>query len=83
TRRLLFATVTVGAFVAILLATSAAERSTMNMVVHGYHLFFYLGSQSTISYLWNDHRRYIVAFAVALVLSAALSAIVFRADTSR
>lgn len=83
TGRLLFSAVVVGAFVAILLATSAAKHSTMNMVVHAYDLIFYLGSQSTISYLWNDQRRYIVGFAIALALSAALSAIVFRADTSR
>ena len=36
------------------------------MVVHAYDLFFYLSSWSTVSYLWSDQRRYVLALVAAL-----------------
>ncbi len=57
----------------LIVAAAAVKRATMNMVVHAYDLFFYLGSWSTVSYLWSDQRRYVLA-ALAGLLAAALVA---------
>ena len=53
--------------VALIVAAASAKRAVMNMVVHAYDLFFYLSSWSTISYLWSDQRRYLVALVGALL----------------
>src|SRR5262245_33220520 len=69
TRRALFATVLVAPLVVLIVAAASTKRAVMNMVVHAYDLFFYLGSWSTVSYLWSDQRRYVLA-AVACLLAA-------------
>ena len=60
-RRALFATVVVASLVAAHVWAASAKRAIMNMVVHAYDLFFYLSSWSTVSYMWSDQRRYVVA----------------------
>src|SRR5262249_51893975 len=67
TRRVLFAAALCGALVLLIVATAAAKRAVMNMVVHAYDAVFYLGSWSTLSYLLSDQRRYVAAFAAALL----------------
>src|SRR5262245_43955241 len=59
--RVLFATVAVASVVAMIVAAASVKRATMYMVVHAYDLFFYLGSWSTVSYLWGDQPRYVLA----------------------
>src|SRR5262245_58969386 len=71
-RRAMFATVVGAIIVAAIVAAAAAKRATMNMVVHAYDLFFYLSSWSTVSYLWSDQRRYVLA-AVAALLGAVIA----------
>jgi phosphoglycerol transferase MdoB-like AlkP superfamily enzyme len=82
-RRALFATVLVAAFVAVIVAAASAKRATMNMVVHAYDLFFYLSSWSTISYLWADQRRYVLAAVVTLVAMTIAGWIAYRLDSTR
>ena len=53
----------VASLVVLIVAVAAVKRAVMNMVVHAYDLFFYLSSWSTLSYLWSDQRRYLVALA--------------------
>src|SRR6185312_13993557 len=65
-RRLLFASVVISALIVVVVAVAVVKRSIMNMVVHAYDLIFYLSSWSTISFLWSDHRRYLLAFLAAL-----------------
>ena len=55
----------------------------MNMVVHAYDIFFYLSSWSTISYLWSDQRRYLVALVGALLGTTAVAWLAYRADSTR
>jgi phosphoglycerol transferase MdoB-like AlkP superfamily enzyme len=62
---------------------AAVKRSIMNMVVHAYDLIFYLSSWSTISFLWSDHRRYVVALLAAVLAILAVSTFAWRADPSR
>ena len=48
------------------MAAASAKHAAMNMVVHAYDLFFYLGSWPTVSYLWTEQPRYFVGAACAL-----------------
>jgi phosphoglycerol transferase MdoB-like AlkP superfamily enzyme len=82
-RRLLFASVLVSALIVVVVAVAAVKRSIMNMVVHAYDVVFYLSSWSTISFLWSDHRRYVLAFLAALVGVIGVSWLAYRADPSR
>jgi phosphoglycerol transferase MdoB-like AlkP superfamily enzyme len=83
TRRLLFAAVLVASLVVLIVAAASAKRAVMNMVVHAYDLFFYLGSWSTVSYLWSDQRRYVL-WAVASLLAAAVAVhLAYRLDGTR
>lgn len=81
-RRLVFALVVVSAFVALIVWTATIKRQTMNMVVHAYDLIFYLGSWSTIHFLWNDQRALVLSFMVALVVTIAVATLVWRRDTA-
>jgi hypothetical protein len=83
TRRVLFATLVVASLVALIVGISSAKYAVMNMVAHAYDIIFYLGSWSTVSYLWSDHRRYIVAVAAAVTVMALLAWLAYRADAAR
>jgi phosphoglycerol transferase MdoB-like AlkP superfamily enzyme len=82
-RRALFATAVVASLVAAVVAAASVKRATMNMVVHAYDFFFYLSSWSTISYLWSDQRRYILAALGALVAMLIAGWIAYRIDSTR
>ena len=83
TRRVLFSTALTVAFVLLISATASVKRQIMNMVVHAYDIFFYLSSWSTVSFLWSDHRRLVVGFALGVLALAMLGWLVFRCDGSR
>jgi phosphoglycerol transferase MdoB-like AlkP superfamily enzyme len=82
-RRVLFAAALCGALVLLIVVTAAAKRAVMNMVVHAYDAVFYLGSWSTLSYLLSDQRRYVVAFAAALVAIGLVAWHAYHADGTR
>jgi phosphoglycerol transferase MdoB-like AlkP superfamily enzyme len=79
-QRVLFATTLVALLIVLIVAISAVKRAVMNMVMHAYDLIFYLSSWSTISYLWSDQRRYVVALAGALIAMAGAAWLAYRAD---
>ena len=81
--RVLFATTLVAALIVVIVATAAAKRATMNMVLHAYDIFFYLSSWSTLSYLWSDQRRHLLALVAALVAATFASWLAYRADATR
>jgi phosphoglycerol transferase MdoB-like AlkP superfamily enzyme len=83
TLRALFATVLVAALVALIVAAAAAKRAVMNMVVHAYDLFFYFSSWSTVSYLWSDQRRYLLAGLGAAACAALAAWMSYRLDSTR
>lgn len=83
TRRLLFSTTVVGALVTVIVLAATAKHRAMEMVLHAYDIFFYLGSWSTVTYLWSDHRAYLIELAVALGLTAAAAWATWRADPTR
>ncbi|MET0653847.1 MAG: sulfatase-like hydrolase/transferase [Hyphomicrobiaceae bacterium] len=82
-RRVLFSLVLTGALIATIAAVASVKRATMNMVVHAYDLFFYLSSWSTISYMWSDHRRYVLGLLGALIATAMAARIAYHADSIR
>jgi phosphoglycerol transferase MdoB-like AlkP superfamily enzyme len=79
-RRVLFATTLVALLVVLIVAISSVKRGVMNMVMHAYDIIFYLSSWSTISYLWSDQRRYLVALAGALLGFTGAAWLAYRAD---
>ena len=83
TRRVLFASALVGSLVALIITVSSAKRATMNMVMHAYDIVFYMGSWSTISYLWSDQRRYLIGLACGLAGLAVVAWLAYRADGTR
>jgi phosphoglycerol transferase MdoB-like AlkP superfamily enzyme len=82
-RRALFSVALTSAVVGIIVGAATVKHATMNMVVHAYDLFFYLSSWSTISFLWDDHRRYVVALVAALGAMAIGGWLVYRLDSTR
>jgi phosphoglycerol transferase MdoB-like AlkP superfamily enzyme len=83
TRRVLFATLLIASMVAMIVAASTVKQAVMNMVVHAYDFFFYLTSWSTLSYLWSDHRRYLLALVGALIAAGLVASLAYRADSTR
>ena len=71
------------ALVATIAAAASVKRATMNMVVHAYDLFFYFSSWSTVSYLWSDQRRYMLAAAAALGTGLLISSGSWAQDASK
>ena len=69
-RRVLVAAVLTAAMVAIVVAAASVKQHTMNMGLHAYDLVFYLSSWSTVTYLWDDYRRYMAALVAALAATA-------------
>jgi hypothetical protein len=83
TRRLVFSSLIVTLLVATIVAASSIKHATMNMMVHAYDLIFYLGSWSTVRYLWSDHTRYVVGAGGALLAAAIIGVLAYRLDTTR
>ncbi len=82
-RRVLVASVLVNALVGIVAAVAWAKQQAMDMVLHAYDIVFYLSSWSTIGYLWNDFRRYIVALMAALLVTAVAAGVAYWFDATR
>lgn len=82
-RRVFFAAAMIALFVWLIDTASGIKRATMSMVVHAYDLFFYFSSWSTVSFLWNDHRKYLFAMLAAFAAIAALGWLAWRIDASR
>jgi hypothetical protein len=83
TRRLLFATVLTACFVIVVVAVARAKLNTLGMVLHAYDFVFYLTSWSTLSYLWQGARLYMVLLALGLIMTTMLAWFAFRIDSTR
>lgn len=83
TRRVLFAAVVVAALVAVIVVASTFKRQVMDMVVHAYDVYFYLTSWATVSYLWSDHRSYLLALLAAVAFAGVLGHLAYRLDGTR
>ena len=82
-RRLMFATVLVSVLTVLIMSAASAKRAIMNMVVHAYDLFFYFSSWSTVSYLWSDQRRYLLAGIAAGFAAMIVAWLAWHLDSTR
>ena len=81
TRRLLLTTVSIAALVAIVNFVSAAKREVLGMVLHAYDIVFYLGSWSTVSFLWSAAPSHVALFFGGLALTVLLGVFAWRHET--
>jgi hypothetical protein len=82
-RRNLVASVLVNALVGIVAAVAWAKYLAMNMTLHAYDIFFYLGSWPTIAFLWNNFQKYIIALVAALLATAIAAGVACWLDPTR
>ena len=83
TRRLLFSAVAVALMVLAINGIAAAKMRTIGMVLHAYDVVFYLGSWSTLAYLWFSARVYVVGFIVGIGLVVLIATFAWRFDPTR
>ncbi len=83
TRRPLFSVTCVAAFIVLINGISWAKQQTLGMMLHAYDLFFYVTSWSTVSYLWEGARIYVLAAGGALAVFLALGIVTWRAEKPR
>jgi hypothetical protein len=80
-RRILVASVLVNAIVGLVATVAWAKHQTMDMVLHAYDIVFYLGSWSTIAFLWRDFQIYVIALMAGVSATAIATVIAYRFDT--
>lgn len=83
TRRLLATTVAMVAFVCLVNFVADAKRDTIGMVLHAYDIVFYLGSWSTVSFLWSAARGYVAIFLIGAIVAAVAGVVSWRLDSTR
>jgi phosphoglycerol transferase MdoB-like AlkP superfamily enzyme len=83
TRRVLFAAVMITAFIALINGIADAKLKTLGMVLHAYDIVFYLGSWSTVTYLWFAVPHYVIGFGLAMTAAGLLAALAWRLDATR
>ena len=83
TRRVLFSVALVLSFVALIHFVASIKRGSWTWSCMPTTSSSISSSWSTISYLWSDHRRYIVGFVVGVGAIVALAAFAYRVDGSR
>ena len=83
TRRILFSVAIVAAVIAMIVVASDVKRRYVAMVLHAYDVVFYLTSTATLSFLWVDHKLYLLAIVAAFAATASLGTLLYRLDSSR
>ncbi len=83
TRRVLVSVVLVLGFVTLVNQVAAAKREMLGMVLHAYDIVFYLGSWSTIAYMWFAGRAHVLVFACFVGITFAAAWIAWRWDATR
>src|SRR5690348_6476276 len=83
TRRALFAAVVTALLIVIIVGIAQAKQSIIGMVLHAYDIVFYLGSWSTLTYLWDGARFYLVALVAALFFAVFAGWWIYRIDGTR
>ena len=82
-RRALFSAASVTIIVVLIHGISSVKQKMLGMVLHAYDIIFYLGSWSTITYLWSGARSYMVVFLLAVTVAVALAFLTWRIDSTR
>jgi len=82
-RRVLFSTALVAAFIALVVIGSDVKWKYLGMVLHAYDVVFYMMSPDTLWYLWIDFRKELIALGVAISVIVALAWFIHRNDPTR
>ena len=82
-RRVLFSTVLVTTVAALIVVASEVKRQFIDMILHAYDVVFYLTSWSTLSFLWVDHKKPLLALVAAILTISAVACLLYRYDSSR
>lgn len=82
-RRILFSTALVTAFVAMIIAASEVKRHYLGMGLHAYDVVFYLWSLDTLAFLWTDFRLELSALVGSAVAVLGLAWLLYRFDPTR
>ncbi len=82
-RRVLFSTALVAAFIALVVIGSDVKWKYLGMVLHAYDVVFYMMSPDTLWYLWIDFRKELIALGVAISGIVALAWFIHRNDPTR
>jgi hypothetical protein len=83
TRRLLVATAATISLLVLVIGISQAKLETVGMVLHAYDFIFYLGSWSTVSYLWHGAHMYVLALGAGILAAVSIVWLAWRFDGSR
>ena len=83
TRRALFATAMTASLVLLVVGIARAKLETLGMVLHAYDFVFYLTSWSTVSYLWDGARLYVLALIFGLIFCVGICWLAYRLDGTR
>ncbi len=82
-RRVLFSTAMVTAFVSLVIIAADVKWNYIGMVLHAYDIVFYMMSPDTLWYLWIDFRKELIALATTFVAIVLLAVYLYRADPTR
>jgi hypothetical protein len=83
TRRILLATFTTAAMVALLCIIAYLKQQTTDVTLHAYDVVSLLTSWAAMGGLWHNHGRYVFAVLVALIAIAGLGWAAYRVDASQ
>lgn len=83
TRRVLFSVALVACLVTMVVVAADVKRQYMDMVLHAYDVVFYLTSLSTLSFLWVDHKPYLIAIVASLAATSIVGTVLWRLDPTR
>ena len=82
-RRPLFSSAVIAALLAIVVTAADVKRRFVSMVLHAYDVVFYLTSKATLSFLWADHKNYLLALLAALLATVMLGFALIKIDRAR
>ena len=82
-RRLLPSVVLVSAMVATIRTAAYIKQQATEVLLHAWDVVSLLGSWSTLSHFWHDHRQHALGLMAAVVATALLTCIAYRIDSTR
>jgi len=82
-RRVLLASFSVAALVALLGAIAHLKQQTTDVTLHAYDAVSLLTSWTALDQLWHNQHRYVIAIVAALLAKVVLGWAVYKLDGSR
>ena len=82
-QRILLASFSVAALVALLGAIAHLKQQTTDVTLHAYDAVSLLTSWTALDQLWHNQHRYVIAIVAALLATVVLGWVVYKLDGSR